>query len=167
MTLKRQAKEDDNVIFEPLETNPSQGNEMADSAGVQKQTCTAARRRRNANVTEPRSRVSAQDLATLEDQSSVPIKPKPSSDVNQGNFKLPWKNLMITVINEMVLNYARSRANQLLTNAPLENLDKQQATVQIVDLDQDLLKEPTHITQAPTIQESLAMISESWKVQTA
>ena len=36
MTLKRQAKEDDNVIFEPLETNPSQGNEMADSAGMQK-----------------------------------------------------------------------------------------------------------------------------------
>ena len=80
---------------------------------------------------------------------------------------LPWKNLMITVINETVLNYARSRANQILTNAPLENLDKEQATVQIVDLDQDLLKEPTHITQAPTIQESLAMISESWKVQTA
>lgn len=75
---------------------------------------------------------------------------------------LPKKILMITVINETVLSCARSRANQLLTDAPLENLDKEQAAFQTSTWTKTFLGSQ-HITQAPTLQQSLAMVSGLWK----
>ena len=75
---------------------------------------------------------------------------------------LPKQKLMTRIVNDTMRNYARSRTSQKLTDAVLGSSSDQDAMIP-VDLDQDILKEPTQITKAKTLQESLAMVSAFWK----
>lgn len=75
---------------------------------------------------------------------------------------LPKQKLMTRILNDTMRNYARSRTSQNFTDAALLSLSDQD-TVQPVDLDEDVLKESTHITKAKTFKKSLAMVSDMWK----
>lgn len=75
---------------------------------------------------------------------------------------LPKQKMMARILSDTMKNYARSRTSQSLTEAGVGSLSDEQA-LKPVDLDQNLLKEPTSITQARDLQESLAIVSGLWK----
>ena len=87
--------------------------------------------------------------------------PKPGP-LEMNVAKLPKQALLTRILTDTIRNYARSRTSQNFTDAAFLS-SSYQDTVQPVDLDGDVLKEPTHITKTKTLQQSLAMVSDMWK----
>ncbi len=76
---------------------------------------------------------------------------------------LPKPKLITKILSDTVINYARSRTSQFLTEGAPDVLDDQQNIITPVDLSLDLLEEPRYITQAKTFAESLTRLSDLWK----
>ena len=73
---------------------------------------------------------------------------------------LPKAQAMTQVIGDTVRNYARSRTSNFLSNVPL---DFSEDVTPVVDLNSDMLQEPTEITRARNVKDSLARLSFMWK----
>ena len=72
-------------------------------------------------------------------------------------------SLMSRILSETVVNYARARSSQSLEAVPANTGED---TVEIVNLQSDILEEPTEFTQAATLASSLRHVSRlcvAWK----
>ncbi len=77
---------------------------------------------------------------------------------------LPKVPAMTQVICDTVRNYARSRTSSFYPNITLAMSED---AVEVVDLNPDMLKEPTEITRARDFQDSLVRLSTMWKQSTS
>ena len=77
---------------------------------------------------------------------------------------LPKAQAMTQVIGDTVRNYARSRTSSFSPNITLTMSDD---AVEVVDLNANMLQEPTEIIRARNLQDSLARLSAMWKQSTS
>ena len=77
---------------------------------------------------------------------------------------LPKAQAMTQVIGDTVRNYARSRTSSFSPNITLAMSED---AVEVVDLNANMLQEPTEITRARNLQDSLARLSAMWKQSTS